>query len=133
MWTLLADLVWVSHVAFVVFIPTGGFIAWRWPRVIWAHAVVIVIAIVSITINFDCPLTTWEQYFRRRAGHPYTKGFIDQYFTGRVYPTGYQWVVQLIFGACIVVSYVLLVRRRRRAASASSEASLAEAEGRPAR
>ncbi len=78
---------------------------------IWAHVVAVAVGVVSITINFDCPLTTWEQDFRRRAGHPYHDGFIDHYFTGRVYPTGYQWVVQLLFGVCIVTSYVLFARR----------------------
>src|SRR5689334_4706318 len=114
MWTVLADLVWATHVAFLLFLPLGGFLAWRWPRVMWAHIVAVVIGVVSVTINFDCPLTTWEQYFRRRAGHPYHDGFIDHYFTGHVYPTGYQWVVQLVFAACIIGSYVPLVQRARR-------------------
>jgi hypothetical protein len=113
MWTVLADLVWLAHVAFLVFLPVGGFLAWRWPRVMWAHFVAIAIAVVSVTVNFDCPLTSWEQSFRRRAGHPYHDGFIDHYFTGRAYPHGYQWVVQLVFAACIIVSYLPLYRRAR--------------------
>ena len=112
MWTFLADVVWAVHVGFLVFLPAGGFLAWRWRWIVWPHLVAIVVGLVSITINFDCPLTTWEQDFRRRAGHPYTDGFIDHYFTGRVYPAGYQWVVQLLFGLCIVVSYVAMARRR---------------------
>jgi hypothetical protein len=112
-WAVLADVVWAAHVAFLVFLPLGGFLAWRWRKVAYAHGVAIAIGLVSITINFDCPLTTWEQWFRRRAGHPYTDGFIDHYFTGRVYPTGYQWVVWIVFGVCIVASYVHFFRTSR--------------------
>ncbi len=134
MWTVPADVVWGAHVAFLAFLPAGGFLAWRWPRVVWAHTVAIVIAVVSITINFDCPLTTWEQYFRRRAGHPYHDGFIDHYFTGRVYPAHYQWTVQLVFGAGIVVSYVMAARHRRpaRGPTRRGPASVPVVHGRPA-
>src|SRR5689334_14989609 len=121
MWTSLAAVVWLAHVAFLLFVPFGGFLAWRWPRVMWAHLVAVAVAVVSVTINFDCPLTSWEQAFRRRAGHPYHDGFIDHYFTGRVYPTGYQWVLQLLFATCIVVSYIPIIRRARQHHTARTE------------
>src|SRR5438105_8211790 len=105
------------HLCYLAFIPLGGFIAWRWPRVILAHVAAVAIGVVSITVGFDCPLTTWEQSLRRRGGQrPYTDGFVDHYLTGRVYPHGYEWAVQVIFGVCIVGSYVYVVRRARRTA-----------------
>ena len=112
MWVWLADAIVVIHLAYLAFIPLGGLLAWRWPRAIWAHLAAVAIGVVSITVGFDCPLTTWEQSLRRRSGQrPYTDGFVDHYLTGRVYPHGYEWAVQVIFGACIVVSYVHVVRR----------------------
>lgn len=115
MWVGLADAVIVVHLAYLAFLPLGGLLAWRWSRVVWAHVAAVAIGVVSITIGFDCPLTSWEQSLRRRGGQrPYTNGFVDHYLTGRVYPHGYEWAVQLIFGVCIVGSYVLVVRRLRR-------------------
>jgi hypothetical protein len=115
-WVLLADAVLVLHLAYVAFIPLGGVPAWRWPRFVWAHLVAVAVGVVSITIGFDCPLTTWEQSLRRRGGQrPYTGGFVDHYLTGRVYPHGYDWAVQVLFGLCIVASYTVLVRRGLRA------------------
>jgi len=112
-WTALADAIVVVHLAFLVFIPLGGFLAWRWPRLVWAHLGAVVTGVVSITVKFDCPLTTWEQSLRRRGGQrPYTNGFVDHYLTGHVYPHGYDWVVQLVFGSCIIASYAYACSHR---------------------
>jgi hypothetical protein len=112
---LLADLVVAVHLAYLLFIPLGGFLAWRWPRVIPFHLAAITVALVSVTIHFDCPLTTWEQSLRHHGGQrSYTKGFVDQYLTGRVYPHGYAWTVQAVFVACVVASYVPIIARSRR-------------------
>lgn len=116
MWVLLADAVLVLHLAYIAFIPLGGVLAWRWPRLAWAHLVAVAVGLVSVTVRFDCPLTTWEQSLRRRGGQrPYTDGFVDHYLTGRVYPHGYDWAVQVLFGVCVVGSYAVLVRRRMHA------------------
>jgi hypothetical protein len=117
-WIALADLVLVVHLAYVAFIPLGGFVAWRRRRIVWVHLAAIGIGVVSITIGFDCPLTTWEQSLRRRGGqHPYRDGFVDHYLKGRIYPHGYEWAVWLIFGACIAFSYAVVGCGRRGADS----------------
>jgi Protein of Unknown function (DUF2784) len=115
-WVVLADIVLVAHLTYLAFLPTGGFLAWRWPKIVPVHLIAIAVAVVSITVGFDCPLTSWEQSFRRRGGqHAYTDGFVDHYLTGRVYPHGDAWLVQVVFGLCIVVSYAGLALRRRSA------------------
>jgi hypothetical protein len=111
---LLADLVVVVHFAYLVFIPVGGFLAWRWPRVIPFHLAAVAVAVVSITVGFECPLTTWEQSLRRSGGEkPYTGGFIDHYLTGRLYPHGHDTLVQLLIGAAVLTSYLGLAVQRR--------------------
>ena len=110
----LADIVLVAHLAYLAFLPTGGFLAWRWPKVLPVHVVALGVALVSITIGFDCPLTSWEQSLRRNGGQrAYTDGFVDHYLTGHVYPHGYAWLVQVVVALCVVVSYVGLALRRR--------------------
>ena len=111
----LADVVLAAHLAYLAFIPAGGFLALRWPRLVWVHALAVAVAFVSITVHFDCPLTSWEQSLRRRGGQRvYTNGFVDHYLTGRVYPHGYAWAVQVGFGMCVAVSYALALRRGSR-------------------
>ena len=110
----LADVVLITHLAYLAFIPLGGFLVLRWPRVMWPHLVAVAVGLVSITVGFDCPLTTWEQSLRRRGGQqPYRDGFVAHYLTGTVYPHGYEWAVQALFAACVVASYALVVQRRR--------------------
>jgi hypothetical protein len=117
---VLADAVLVVHLAYLVYLPVGPFIAWRWPRTIWLHAACLVVAIVSITTGFDCPLTSWEQSLRRRGGQrAYTDGFVDHYLAGKVFPRGDAWAVQLVFGVCIVVGYAGFYARRPREISAA--------------
>lgn len=111
-YVFLADVVLVLHLAYVAFIPLGGLLAVRWRRLIWPHLLAVAIGVVSITVHFDCPLTTWEQSLRRRGGeHPYTDGFVDHYLTGRIYPHGYAWAVQAFFAVCVVAAYSVIVAR----------------------
>ena len=103
----------VVHLAYLAFIPVGGFLAWRWPRLRWFHLAAIAVAATSVIVGFDCPLTSLEDHFRRAAGEPtYRGGFVDHYLTGRLYPHGYDWLVQLLFVLAIVVSYALRPRVR---------------------
>jgi hypothetical protein len=109
-----ADAIVVLHLAYIAFIPLGGFLAWRWRWVAVPHIAAVVIGLTSITVGFDCPLTTWEQSLRRRGGQrPYRDGFVAHYLTGRVYPHGADTAVQLLFAGCVVVAYAGLVVQGR--------------------
>jgi hypothetical protein len=110
---LLADIVLAVHLLYLGFVALGGALVARFPRLVWLHLACVAVALVSITVGFDCPLTTWEQSLRRTAGQrPYRDGFVAHYLTGRVYPHGYDWAVQTLFGICIVGSYALISYRR---------------------
>jgi hypothetical protein len=113
-WQVLAVLVIVVHFAYLLFIPLGGFLAWKWPRIIPFHLVAIAIGLISVTVHFDCPLTNVEQAFERRAGeHPHG-AFVDRYIDGHLVPHGYDFVYQLVIVGAIVVSYAVMLRRRAR-------------------
>ena len=110
---LLADVIVAAHVAYLVFIPVGGFLAWRWRKLLAAHLAAVAVGAVSITIGFECPLTSWEKWLRERGGqHPYDGGFIDHYLTGTVYPHGYDRVVQATMAVAVIAAYAALIRRR---------------------
>jgi hypothetical protein len=113
-WRVLAVAVIVLHFAYLLFIPLGGFLALRWPKLVPYHLAAIAIGVVSVTVRFDCPLTNVEQWFERRAGeHPHG-AFINRYVVGHVVPHGYDRALQLVIVAAIVVSYAIMLRRRAR-------------------
>src|SRR5262249_60314753 len=75
-----ADLVAVAHVAFIVLLLAGGFLAWRWPRLVWVHLPAVVVTATVFALGADCPLTDLEKYLRRQAGErAYRGGFIPHY------------------------------------------------------
>jgi hypothetical protein len=119
-WRVLAVLVIALHFAYLLFIPLGGFLAWRWPRIIPFHLAALAIGIISVTVHFDCPLTNLEQDFERRAGeHPHG-AFVNRYIDGHLIPHGYDYVLQIAIVAAVVVSYAVMLRRRARRAPAPS-------------
>jgi hypothetical protein len=106
----LADLMMVVHGALLVFFVIGGFLAWRWPRVIWAQLVIVVWNLTIVLFDFGCPVTASEKWLRRRGGEePYAGGYIRHYLDGRVYPEGYTWLVELITFAIVLISYAGLL------------------------
>ena len=115
---MLADLVVVVHLVYLAFVAVGGALAWRWRRLIWPHLVASAVALVSVTVGFDCPLTNAEKSLRRLAGdHPYEGGFIDHYIVGTVFPRGYDRIVQVAVAFLFVAVYGSLVLRRSRAST----------------
>ncbi|MGH3432867.1 MAG: DUF2784 domain-containing protein, partial [Thermocrispum sp.] len=57
MYGFLADATMVVHFAFLVFLVVGGFLAWRWPRVIYAHVLTAAWGVVITVFSLECPLT----------------------------------------------------------------------------
>jgi hypothetical protein len=114
-WGLLADLTAVAHFGFVVFVPAGGWLALRWPRVLVLHVPSALYALGIVTVGWICPLTTMENAFRARAGRDALElGFIDTYLTGVVYPARWLALAQGLVALSVVASYALLVRRHHR-------------------
>lgn len=120
MYGFLADATMVVHFGFLVFLVVGGFLAWHWPRVIYAHLVMAAWGVVITVFALDCPLTGPEDYFRRKAGEDGLgpEGFIDTYLTGVIYPREDVALVQGVVGGVVLLSWVgfaVLQTRRARA------------------
>lgn len=112
-----ADSVMVVHTALLVFFVIGGFLAWRWRRLIWAHLFVGAWNLSIVLLDFGCPVTAVEKWLRRKGGEaPYGEGFIQHYIAGIVYPEGYTWVAELAGFTLLVISYggLLWMRYSRR-------------------
>ena len=113
---LLADVVVIVHFTFIAFVMIGGFLAWRWRRLVWAHLPAALWgALVELT-GWICPLTPWEVALRTQAGQAgYAGGFIEHYLIPIIYPAGLTRTIQLGIAAFVivlnVVAYVGYVRR----------------------
>jgi hypothetical protein len=112
-------LVWLvvaAHFAFLIYLPSGGFLALRRRRSIWLHVPVVLWGIGSVALHFRCPLTALEQWARPRAG------FIDHYITGVMYPSGATGYAQAAAFSAVLVSWVAYLMTARRGTGALAAA-----------
>ena len=105
-----------AHFAFLAFGILGGFLAWRWPRLIWFQvAGAGWMALVAVA-GLGCPLTWIEDRARERAAMaPIPGGFIENHVEGVFYPAGHQLAAALVAATVVLISWIGLpiVRRRQ--------------------
>lgn len=113
MWDrVLADGIFLIHLGFIVFVVLGGALLPRWPRLIWLH---LPAALWGIGIEISgkvCPLTPWENHFRRLAGEAgYPGGFVEHYLLPIVYPNGLTTTVQYgLAGVVLMINMFFYAR-----------------------
>ncbi|MEV4411709.1 DUF2784 domain-containing protein [Catellatospora sp. NPDC049609] len=111
----LAEVTMAVHFAFLAYVVTGGFLAWWRPWLIWPHLAAAGWGFATIVFGLECPLTYVEDWARRGAGEQgLSRGFIDTYLTGVVYPERYTVQLQALAGALVLTSWLGLLLRRRR-------------------
>ncbi len=115
---ILADLVALTHFAFIVFALLGGLLALRWRWVPWAHVPAVVWGAAVEFFGCFCPLTPLENALRRQGGSVgYSGGFIERYLMPLIYPEELTREIQLLLGCVLVVlnlAVYLVVWRRFR-------------------
>ncbi len=107
-----------AHFAFLAFGVLGGFLAWRWRRLIWLQAAGAAWLVLVVVASLTCPLTWIEDRARERAGMaPKPGGFLHNYVEGVFYPTGHQTAAMAVAAALVLSSWTgfLLLRRPRHA------------------
>jgi len=114
-----ADTVMALHFAFVVFVPVGGFLVWRWRRLIWLHVPTVLWGALIEFVGWTCPLTPLENHFREMAGQAaYQGSFIEHHLLSLLYPVDYTLTLRVSLGLLVValnaVAYGVYLRRRTR-------------------
>lgn len=109
MYRLLADLVLITHAAFIGFvvfgllmIVAGGALGWGWvrrPVFRLAHLGAILYVVIQAWFGVMCPLTTLESTLRERAGQdPYAPdGFIAHWLRSIIFFEASPWVFTVIY------------------------------------
>ena len=107
-----ADLVVLTHLAFIVFVVFGGLLASRWRWIPWVHLPAVLWGILLEFAGWMCPLTPLENWLRRAGGVPeYSGGFVEQYVVAIVYPATLTREVQVALGLLLcLVNSVIYVR-----------------------
>jgi polyferredoxin len=131
LYSALADVVVVLHasyVAFVIFgelaILVGILLRWSWIRnrtFRLLHLAAIGVVVCESWSGITCPLTTWEDWLRSRAGQTVEEGdFIGRWVHHALFYRADPWIFTLIysaFGGLVVLSLILSPPRWRSAPS----------------
>jgi hypothetical protein len=103
----LVTVVLALHFAYLGYVVLGGFLAWRWPKAIWAHLAACAWGVLIVTGSVNCPLTWAEDWARQRSGQaPLTAGFVDRYLDNVIYPERYVNLVRLGMALVVAVSWI---------------------------
>jgi len=82
-----AELVLVSHLAYIIYVTLGGLLNLRWRRAWMIHLPAILWGFLVEFLSLNCPLTDLENYLRAAAGESgYERGFIDHFLSSLIYP-----------------------------------------------
>jgi hypothetical protein len=85
----------------------GGLLVIRWPASFWPHLAAAGWGLLVIAFPIPCPLTWAEDWARQRAGEaPLTRGFIDRYLEGVLYPARYTPVLWALAALLIAGSWL---------------------------
>ena len=107
--SLAADLVALLHLAFVVFVVSGGLLVLRWPRLAWLHLPAVAWGAAIELLGWICPLTPLENRLRHAAGLAgYEGGFVDHYLLPVLYPASLSRSVQIMLGLSVLVINAVL-------------------------
>ena len=92
-----------THFAFLAFGVLGGFLAWRWPRLIWLQAAGAAWLVLVVAADVLCPLTWIEDRARERAGMAAQSraGSCTNYIEGVFFPAGQQTAAMIAAGAVV--------------------------------
>ena len=127
LYSLLADLIVLTHAGFVLFVVFGGLLVLRRPVLVWLHLPAALYGASIELIGWVCPLTPLENRLRRLAGGAgYEGGFIEHYAQLILYPDNWHAIKGYLGAAVILINlmvYVAVLRRRRRVSSTGARAA----------
>lgn len=119
LYQILADAVLLLHLAFIIYVVSGGFLALKWPKTLYAHVPTVLWGVYIEFSGKVCPLTPLENWLRRKAGEGVYQGdFVQHYLLPLIYPPGLTQQHQLVLGTIVIVintiAYTWLIIKYRK-------------------
>ncbi len=122
LYSLVADVILVTHVLFVAFVVlglilifVGKFLSWHWVRNPWfrvTHLLGVGVVVLQAWFGVICPLTIWEMDLRSKAGEAIYEGsFITHWLNELLYYQAPSWVFVVCytaFGGLVLASWFLV-------------------------
>lgn len=107
-----------AHFAYLVYLPSGGFLAMRWRRTLWLHILCVCWGLGVVALHLPCPLTALEDWARARAGMgPLPPaGFTGRYVAGIVCPSNRTDAAQRLAFTAAAGSWIALALKHRKPA-----------------
>jgi hypothetical protein len=116
-----ADAVVLVHMTYVLFVIVGFLLTlagclwrWEWIRNPWfrgIHLAMILIVVAEAWLEIICPLTTWEQQLRERAGGEVYRGaFLANLVHDWLFYDARPWVFTLaytLFGVGVLATFLI--------------------------
>src|SRR5437763_12234706 len=110
----LAEATVMLHLLALLFIGLGGFLAWRWPKILFVHVFFAAWGVLVNVTPVPCPLTALENYFRHQQGlGDLPGGFNSYYLYGTVFPRSWLPAIGIIAIVLVAYSYVGVYHRWR--------------------
>ncbi len=106
---MLADVTFVAHLLFVIFVVFGGLLVLLWKRLAWLHVPALIWGVLLEWSAWICPLTPLENWLLERAGVAgYGEGFVAHYIVPIIYPDQLGREMQLVLGTLLLVFNILI-------------------------
>ncbi len=113
----LADLIFILHFCFVLFVVFGGALVLYRRFFLPLHLPALVWGILVELFQLPCPLTSLENQFRQLGGEAgYAGGFIEHYLSAVLYPSvtpQFQMFLGALLIAVNLLIYAFVFKRRR--------------------
>jgi hypothetical protein len=110
-WQGAAVVVAVAHLAVVLFLVGGGFVARRRLGLRRAHLAVVTAVVTVAVMGAPCPLTDLELWLRELGGvGAYRGGYIEHYLVRPVYSPGLTAPVQVLIHTAAVATNLVAYR-----------------------
>ena len=104
---ILEDATVAVHILALLLIGFGGFLAWRWPKVIFLHVFLAAWGVIVNIFPVPCPLTALENYLRHQQSlGDLPGGFNAYYLYDTVFPRAMLPTIAIVALAVVVFSYV---------------------------
>lgn len=122
-YSVAADLVMLTHLAFVIFVCLGALLVLRWHWVAWLHVPAALYGAAIELVGWICPLTPLENDLRRAAGQAgFEGGFIEHYVGRILYPERWD-EIHVLLGVLVLTLnaflYAWIIARFSRAKEAT--------------